>query len=154
MLEPPTAEDWVALTDEPLPMERAGSWVTVGGCGAVVVFGGTVRDHAEGRLGVSELVYEAYAGQVEPRLAAIAAEARTRWPGIGRVVLWHRTGSLGVTEVSVVVAVSAPHRGEAFEAARFAIDTLKSTVPIWKHERWAGGSGWGTGASEITEVGS
>ena len=144
----------VLLTLEPLSLEAAASWVTQPGCGAVLTFQGTVRDHAEGRPGVIELEYEAYAGQVEPRLAAIAAEAQQRWPGVGRVVLWHRTGVLQVTECSVIVAVSAGHRGEAFDAARFCIDTLKRTVPIWKRERWAGGDDWGQDVHEIMEIGS
>jgi molybdopterin synthase catalytic subunit len=147
-------DDWVALTADPLSLERAASWVTRPECGAVVVFGGTVRDHAEGRPGVVELEYEAYAAQVVPRLAAIAGQARTRWPGVGRLALWHRTGKLAVTECSVVVAASAAHRGDAFDAARFCIDTLKSTVPIWKRERWAGGEGWGQDAHEIMDIGT
>lgn len=142
----------MALTTAPLAMGEAAAWVTGPDCGAVVVFGGTVRDHAEGRPGVVELEYEAYAGQVEPRLAAIAAEARSRWPGLGRVALWHRTGVLAVTDCSVVAAVAAAHRGEAFEAARFCIDTLKTTVPIWKRERWAGGEGWGQDAHDIADI--
>jgi molybdopterin synthase catalytic subunit len=150
----PAGEDvWVALTTEVLSLEKAASWATRPDCGAVVVFAGTVRDHAEGRPGVSVLEYEAYASQVEPRLAAVATEARQRWPGVGRLVLWHRTGVLAVTECSVIVAASAAHRGEAFDAARFCIDTLKHTVPIWKRERWAGGDDWGLDAHEVAEVG-
>jgi molybdopterin synthase catalytic subunit len=142
------------LTTDVLSVDAASSWVTLPGCGAVVVFQGTVRDHAEGRPGVTELEYEAYAGQVEPRLSAIAGEALRRWPGVGRIALWHRTGPLAVTECSVIVAVSAGHRGEAFDAARFCIDTLKRTVPIWKRERWAGGDDWGQDVHEIVELGS
>jgi molybdopterin synthase catalytic subunit len=144
---------WVALTTDPLSIDRAAVWAVRPDCGAVVVFAGTVRDHAEGRAGVDELEYEAYAGQVEPRLRAIADGARRRWPEVGRVVIWHRTGTLAVTECSVVVSVSAAHRGEAFEAARYCIDTVKTTVPIWKRERWDGGEGWGTDAHDIAEVG-
>jgi molybdopterin synthase catalytic subunit len=152
--QPPAGEDvWVALTRAPLSIERASAWAVRPDCGAVVVFAGTVRDHAEGRPGVDELEYEAYAGQVEPRLQAIADDARRRWPEVGRVVIWHRTGTLAVTESSVVVTVSAAHRGDAFEAARYCIDTVKTTVPIWKRERWAGGEGWGTDAHDIAEVG-
>jgi molybdopterin synthase catalytic subunit len=150
----PAGEDvWVALTTEVLQLEKAATWVTRPDCGAVVTFAGTVRDHADGRPGVSELEYEAYASQVEPRLSAIATEARKRWPGVGRLVLWHRTGVLAVTESSVIVAASATHRGEAFDAARYCIDTLKRTVPIWKRERWAGGDDWGLDAHEVAEVG-
>jgi molybdopterin synthase catalytic subunit len=143
---------WVTLTDAPLSYERAAEWVTSPGCGAVVVFGGTVRDHSEGRSGVSELEYEAYEGQVERRLSEIAGEARTRWPSVARVALLHRVGVLTVTECSVLVAVSAGHRAEAFEAARYCIDTLKRTVPIWKRERWSGGEDWGSDASPVEEV--
>ena len=142
----------VALTADALSFEQAAAWVTKPDCGAVVVFGGTVRDHAEGRPGVVELEYEAYVDQVKPRLAAIAREARSQWPGVGRVALWHRTGVLSVTECSVLVAASAAHRADAFDAARFCIDTLKRTVPIWKRERWAGGEDWGVDAHEITEI--
>lgn len=120
-------------------------------CGAVVLFSGTVRDHAADeagvmRSGVQHLTYEAYDEQVVPRFAAIETELRARWPHTGRVVMLHRTGRLEVGESSVVVVVSAPHRPEAFEAARFAIDALKAGAPIWKHEVWADGEGWGTGA--------
>ena len=118
-------------------------------CGGVVSFVGTVRDHAEGRAGVTSLEYEAYASQVEPRLRAIADEARARWEGIGRVALLHRTGLLALREPSVVVVVSAHHRAEAFEAARYCIDTLKATVPIWKKETWAGGADWAKGAHDV-----
>ncbi|MBV9661299.1 MAG: molybdenum cofactor biosynthesis protein MoaE [Acidimicrobiales bacterium] len=149
----PAGDVWLALTTAVLSMDRAGSWVQRGDCGAVVVFGGTVRDHAKGRPGVSELEYEAYAGQVEPRLAEVAAHARKQWAGIGKVVIWHRTGTLGVGECSVVVAVSAGHRGEAFDAARYCIDTVKKTVPIWKRERWQGGEDWGLDAQVVAEVG-
>jgi len=151
---PPPDDVWVELTAGPLSMDRAATWVTRSDCGAVVVFGGTVRDHAEGRPGVVELEYEAYASQVEPRLAAIAAEARARWPELGRLALWHRTGTLAVSECSVVVAASAPHRATALDATRYCIDTLKTTVPIWKRERWAGGDDWGQDAHDIMEIGS
>ena len=141
------------MTPNQLSVDRAATWVARPDCGAVVTFGGTVRDHAEGRLGVTELEYEAYASQVEPRLLAIAGEARKRWPGVGRLVLWHRSGTLAVAECSVVVAASAVHRGDAFDAARFCIDTLKHTVPIWKRERWAGGEDWGLDGRDVVEVG-
>jgi molybdopterin synthase catalytic subunit len=71
---------------------------------------------------------------------------------LGRVALLHRVGPLDLEDASVVVAASAPHRPEAFEAARFCIDTLKATVPIWKQERWEGGEDWGLGATDITNV--
>jgi molybdopterin synthase catalytic subunit len=118
----------------------------------VVLFTGDVRDSSPGRTGVSSLTYEAYEEEVEPRLAAIAADARRRWPDLGRLVLLHRTGALAVGDSSVVVVASAPHRAEAFDAARFCIDTLKHTVPIWKLETWDGGEDWSHGCSPIDEV--
>jgi molybdopterin synthase catalytic subunit len=127
-------------------------WATLPACGAQVVFSGTVRDHAEGRSGVSRIEYEAYSEQVEPRLADIAGEARHRWPTLGRIALLHRVGELSLGECSVLVVVSAPHRAEAFDAARWTIDTLKEVVPIWKRETWEGGVGWGTGAHDLTEI--
>jgi molybdopterin synthase catalytic subunit len=133
-------------------VETALDWAVRPGCGAVVSFVGTVRDHAEGRPGVTGIEYEAYADHVEPRLSAIASAARDRWDRLGRVVLLHRVGPLGVTEASVVVVTSAPHRDEAFTAARFCIDTLKATVPIWKRESWSGGVEWGSDATDVVGV--
>ena len=75
----------------------------------------------------------------------------SRWTDVGRVAIWHRIGRLELTEVSVIVAVSSPHRPVAFEAARFAIDALKVSAPIWKHEEWSEGADWGTGASLIED---
>ena len=148
-LAPPVrGDDWLALTHDPLPVAVAYEWAVLPRCGAVVLFSGTARDHAEGRPGVSALAYEAYEAQVEPKLAAVAVELRRRWPVAGRVVLWHRIGELAIGESSVVVVVSAPHRAEAFEAARFGIDAVKASVPIWKRERWDGGEDWGLAATE------
>lgn len=132
-----------------LPVAEAYEWAVRADCGAVVLFSGTVRDHAEGRSGVQHLTYEAYEEQAVPKMAEIAAEVRTRWPATGQIVLLHRTGKLGLGESSVIVVVSSPHRPEAFEAGRYAIDALKATVPIWKHEVWDSGSDWGTGAHDV-----
>ena len=146
-------ETWLGLTTAPLPVAQVYDWCVRADCGAVVLFSGTVRDHAEGRSGVAHLTYEAYEEQVTPRLAAIAGEIRRQWPTTGRIALLHRTGRLELGMSSVIVAVSAPHRGEAFDAARFGIDTLKATVPIWKQETWAGGQDWALGTHDVTEVG-
>jgi molybdopterin synthase catalytic subunit len=149
-----TDDHWFALTSDVLSIGEAHDWAVRPECGAVVVFSGTVRDHAEEagvrRDGVTHLVYEAYDEQVLPRFAAIVDEMRVRWSDLGRVVLWHRVGRLELGESSVVVAVSAPHRPDAFTAARFAIDAVKSAAPIWKLEEWSGGRDWGTGSNEIT----
>jgi molybdopterin synthase catalytic subunit len=142
----------VGLTQGHLPLEAALEWAVRPECGAVVNFVGTVRDHAEGRPGVTGIEYEAYAEHVEPRLSAIARGARERWERLGRVVLLHRVGPLSVTEASVLVVASTPHRAEAFAAARFCIDTLKATVPIWKRESWSGGVEWGSDARDVIGV--
>jgi molybdopterin synthase catalytic subunit len=152
VLPPADGDDWLGLTDAELPIGAMYAWCVRPDCGAVVLFSGTVRDHAEGRTDVERLEYEAYDEMVVPKLAEIAAETRARWADVGRIVLVHRIGSLGLGESSVVVAASAPHRPEAFAAARFAIDALKVSVPVWKREVWAGGSDWGADASELVEV--
>jgi molybdopterin synthase catalytic subunit len=108
--------------------------------GAVCLFVGVVRNENQGRP-VLHLEYEAYEEMALPLLEEIAAETARRYPVTG-VRLVHRLGRLGVGEVSVAVAVSSPHRAEAFAACRFAIDNLKAKVPIWKKEFYADGSAW------------
>lgn len=152
LVPPNDAADWVGLSAAPLPVEAALAWTQTPDCGGQVLFTGTVRDHAEGRDGVDWLEYEAYEEQVGPRLQALCDEIRARWPEVGRLVLLHRIGRLQLCDVAVVVVAAAPHRPEAFAAARFAIDSLKATVPIWKKESWEGGEGWGTDASPVTDV--
>jgi molybdopterin synthase catalytic subunit len=148
MIEYPSGDDWVALFRDPLPLAEAPAWAITPSCGALVTFAGSVRDHSAGRAEVESLEYEAYDEQVVPKLQAVVDEARRRWPMLGRVVAVHRTGRLLLEEVAVIVAATAPSRPEAFEAARFLIDTVKATVPIWKLETWAGGSEWSEGDCE------
>jgi molybdopterin synthase catalytic subunit len=150
-LQPPEGNDWIGVTESPLPVDRALTWASLPRCGGIVTFCGTVRDHSEGRPGVTLLEYEAYLEQVTPRLTKVADEARNRWSEIGRLVLLHRVGKLEVGDVSVVVVTSTPHRSEAFASAEFCIDTLKRTVPIWKHETWVGGSDWSVCGGETTD---
>ena len=150
----PSADDWVALTDEPLDVRAASDWVGRSDCGAVVVFSGLVRDHADGATGVTHIDYEAWAEQVVPRLEALVADMRARWPELGRVVMWHREGRVLLGESSVIVAVSTPHRAAAFEAAEFGIDTLKATVPVWKKEFFDGGSQWARASQHIEPISS
>jgi molybdopterin synthase catalytic subunit len=152
VIAPPTGADWIALTAEPLPVDDATRWAATPGSGAVVTFSGVVRDHSEGRPGVTGLTYEAYESEATRRLAEVAGETRRRWPVLERLALLHRTGDLALSDTSVVVVASAPHRPEAFEAARFAIDTLKETVPIWKREHWAHGSDWAECAHDVRAV--
>jgi molybdopterin synthase catalytic subunit len=153
-LVPPEGETWLGLTSAPLPVAEAVAWAVRPDCGGLVLFSGTARDHAAGRPGVERLEYEAYESQVVPRLGAVADEARAQWPVLGRIALLHRTGVLEVGESAVVVVVSAPHRAEAFEAARLCIDTLKRSVPIWKRETWADGESWGLEAQHIVDAGA
>jgi len=156
VVQPPDSSDtWVALTAAALPVATAYDWAVVGSCGAVVLFSGTVRDHAvddEGvmRSDVVHLEYEAYEEQCVGTFHEIVDELRARWPHTGRVALLHRLGRLELGDSSVIAVVSAPHRPEAFAAARYAIDALKASAPIWKRETWRDGDGadaaWGAGA--------
>lgn len=109
--------------------------------GGTVVFVGTVRDHSDGWEGVEQLDYSVYRDMAEPLLARIAQEAAERWP-LNSVCILHRVGTLPVGEQTVVVAASAPHRGEAFEAARYGIDEVKRRVPVWKLEIGPNGERW------------
>jgi molybdopterin synthase catalytic subunit len=127
----------VRLTPEPIDHAALTEAVRRPDCGAVVTFLGTVRDLTDGRVTVA-LDYEAYPGMAEKKMAEIEADTRRRWPA-GELLMVHRTGHLAVGEVSVAVAVSCPHRAQAFEACRYAIDRLKELVPIWKKENWADG---------------
>jgi molybdopterin synthase catalytic subunit len=133
----------VSLTHSPIDYHALTESVRRPGCGAVCLFLGTVRDLTGDEV-TAFLEYEAYPPMAEKKLAEIETEIRTRWP-VGEVAMVHRLGKLGVGEISVAVAVSSPHRAEAFEAGRFAIDTLKQVVPIWKkdvapsgREQWSG----------------
>ena len=108
--------------------------------GALCLFVGVVRNENAGRPVVC-LEYEAYDEMALKEMEAIAAETRRRWP-VTTVCLVHRLGRLEIGEASVAVAVASPHRDEAFLACRFAIDTLKKTVPIWKKEFYSDGAVW------------
>ena len=154
MNPPENAETWVGLSPDLLPGDLASAWVVRPECGAVVTFSGTARDHAPGRDGVERLEYEAYESQAVAKLAAVAVELRERWPDVGRVALLHRVGVVPIAEAAVLVAVSAPHRDEAFAAARFGIDAIKASVPIWKRETWRDGESWGLESQHLVEPGS
>jgi molybdopterin synthase catalytic subunit len=131
-----------ALTHSPIDYHALTESVRRPGCGAVCLFLGTVRDLTGDEV-TAFLEYEAYPPMAEKKLGEIEAEVRRRWP-VGDVALVHRLGRLGVGEISVAVAVSSPHRDEAFTAGRFAIDTLKQVVPIWKKDvAPSGAAAWG-----------
>jgi molybdopterin synthase catalytic subunit len=122
----------IRLTDSPIDHAALTDLVCRPICGAVVLFLGTVRDLTGEQVTVA-LDYEAYPAMAEKKMAEIEADTRRRWP-VGEMALVHRLGRLEVGEVSVAVAVSCPHRAEAFEACRHAIDRIKELVPIWKKE--------------------
>lgn len=152
MPSPPESDTWIGILGDPLPLEAAVGWANRPHCGAVVMFSGNARDHSPDRAGVHELTYEAFEVEAERRLGAVAREARSLWPDLGRLALLHRVGTLAIGESAVVVVASAPHRREAFGAARFCIDALKATVPIWKREKWSGGESWGSEAQHVSEI--
>jgi molybdopterin synthase catalytic subunit len=123
------------------PIDPAGVLRSVRGpsSGGTVLFLGTVRNRSEGRP-VKGLVYQVYRQMAEKRMAEIEKRVRARWP-VNEVAMVHRYGELRVGDVSVAVAVSAPHRAEAFEACRYAIDTIKRSLPLWKKEMFVSGKG-------------
>src|SRR5581483_1883971 len=127
----------IRLTHDPIDHAALTEQVRSPRCGAVVTFLGTVRDLTGEKVTVA-LDYDAYPGMAEKKMAEIEADTRARWP-IGEMAMVHRLGHVEVGDVSVAVAVSCPHRAQAFEACRHVIDRLKELVPIWKKENWADG---------------
>jgi molybdopterin synthase catalytic subunit len=128
----------IQLTREVIDIARLTDCVRRSDCGAVVIFLGTVRDFTDGKITVA-LDYDAYPAMAEKKMAEIEQETRRLWP-IGDMIMVHRLGHLEVGKTSVAVAISCPHRGQAFEACQYAIDRLKELVPIWKKENWADGT--------------
>jgi molybdopterin synthase catalytic subunit len=133
-------EALIQLTREPLKRDELVAAVSHPGVGGIVVFEGVVRDNARGKQ-VRYLEYDAYEEMAEQQIRAIVTEAQQRW-GVERVAVAHRFGRLEIGEASVIIVVASPHRGEAFDACRYIIDTLKSTVPIWKKEVATNGEEW------------
>jgi molybdopterin synthase catalytic subunit len=131
------------VTADVLSLDEAYAAVRRPDCGAVALFVGTVRDHHEGKA-VTSLSYTAFQEMAEKEFAKIAAEAASKWP-LGAVYIAHRTGKLQIGDASVIIAVSAGHRAEAFEACRFAMEQLKKTAPIWKEEFYDQGKAWVSG---------
>ena len=133
--------DLVEITTEPLSERAVARAVEHPGAGAIVLFSGIVRDQTGGRR-VKFLEYEAHGPMALAKMREIGAAIRTRWPAVSRIAVVHRIGRLEIGESSVMIAVSSPHRAQAFAACRFAIDTLKETVPIWKKEHFEDGEVW------------
>jgi molybdopterin synthase catalytic subunit len=125
---------------EPIDPAAALAEVADAACGGIAMFLGVVRGHSEGAR-VTAIDYEAYAGMAIRVLEAVETDLRAKWP-LGGVCLWHRTGRHDVGEASVLVAVSAPHRAEAFEACREGIERIKAELPVWKREYGANGAVW------------
>ena len=134
------------ITASPVSLERVVAAVRCPSSGAVVSFLGTVRDVSQGRT-VDRLEFEAYTGMAERKLRQIGEEISARWPGTATAIS-HRVGRMEVAEAIVAIAVSAPHRREAFEACAYAIDRLKQIVPVWKQEVWNDGASWVRGATD------
>jgi molybdopterin synthase catalytic subunit len=134
-------DDVFRVVDHPLAPDAIAADVDDPGAGGVVIFSGVVRNQTDGRP-VKSLEYEAHAPMAEAKMREIGADIRARWSGVRRVAILHRIGRLEIGESSVLIAVSAAHRGEAFEACRYAIDTLKRTVPVWKKEHFEDGEVW------------
>jgi molybdopterin synthase catalytic subunit len=140
---PPAGEagDWIQVVTQPLSERAVAEAVAHPGAGAVALFSGIVRNETGGRR-VKFLEYEAHPPMAEAKMREIAAALRARWPGLARIAIVHRVGRLEIGESSVMIAVSSPHRPQALEACRFAIDTLKETVPVWKKEHFEDGEVW------------
>jgi len=135
----------IRISEEPIGAEEAVAFVSDPAAGGTCVFLGTVRDHSNAGE-VTGLTYEAWEELAHRRLGELAQEMFSGWP-LRKVALLHRTGDLAVGEVSVVVACSAAHRAEAFEACRHGIERLKEDVPIWKKEHLVSGeSSWVMGS--------
>ena len=151
----------IRLTTDPIDPAVLLAEVHSTAAGAAVLFVGQTREFTQGKQ-TTRLAYECYPAMAETKLAELEAEARRRWPLIGCAIV-HRLGLVALGETSVAIAVSSPHRRDAFEAGQWLIDTLKAEVPIWKEEHWAdgtrewmgaagGGRERGTG-EQVTELG-
>lgn len=135
------------VTGKPIDIRELVDFVNDPAAGAIVTFVGTTRDHNDGRR-VIALEYEGYQEMAEKELRRLGDEAKKRWK-IQRMAIVHRLGPVQIGEASVIIAVSAAHRQDAFEACRFAIEEIKRSVPIWKKELFEGGELWiGTQSGE------
>jgi molybdopterin synthase catalytic subunit len=147
-----STRNWTLVTSDELSLDALAAWATRADCGAVVSFSGVVRNESSAHDNVQALEYETSDELATQRLNEIIDEARRRWPTLGAVGIHHRTGRVELSETTVVVVVSSPHRAEAFDAARFCIDTLKVSVPMWKREHFEGGSAWSEESSPIVNI--
>ena len=133
------SDDWLQISGDSLEVARATAFVTDPAAGGIALFVGTTRGETNAcGQSLIALDYEAYAEMAIVQLRDLAARARARWPVV-KLALLHRIGRVGLAEPSVVIAVSTPHRAEAFDACRWLIDALKAEVTIWKKEAWEEG---------------
>lgn len=128
------------ISKEPLDTQSIINKVVQREAGAITTFIGTVRELTGGKKTLY-LIYEAYESMAVKKLEQIGCEIEERWPG-AKVAISHRVGKLEITDIAVVIAVSTPHRADAYEANRYAIERIKEIVPIWKKEHWEDGEEW------------
>lgn len=128
------------ITRDPIKIEEIYAKVVRREAGAVTTFIGTVRELTHGRKTLY-LEYEAYEAMALKKLEQIVTEMKERWPGV-EAAISHRIGRLEISDIAVAIAVSSPHRPEAYEANRYAIERIKEIVPIWKKEHWEDGEQW------------
>lgn len=136
-----TDGDSYRVVEHPLSADAIADAVADAGAGGIALFSGVVRNQTGGRP-VKFLEYEAHAPMAEAKMREIGDAIRARWSGVRRIAILHRIGRLEIGESSVLIGVSAAHRGEAFAACQYAIDTLKRTVPVWKKEHFEDGEVW------------
>jgi molybdopterin synthase catalytic subunit len=134
-------EDVFEITREPIDKLGLEQRLLTGGAGAVVTFDGVVRDNTNGRR-VLTLDYDAYPPMAVKEMRRVGEEIRQRWPEVERIGIVHRFGEMKISESSVVIVVTSPHRKVAFEACHYAIDRVKQVVPIWKKEIFEDGEAW------------
>jgi len=138
-----TDREWFGISEGPLDFSEIHEWVIRPDCGAVSLFSGCTRNHSKNSDGVvTRLEYEAYESQALESFKTISADVFKQCPKVGRVAICHRTGVVNVSEISVIAAVSAPHRSEAFFYTEFLIKKLKEISPIWKKETSKQKSNW------------
>ncbi|MGE0884551.1 MAG: molybdenum cofactor biosynthesis protein MoaE [Blastocatellales bacterium] len=135
------SQDIYEITREPIDKAGLEKRLLTGAAGAVVTFDGVVRDNTKGRRVVT-LQYEAYAPMAVKEMRRVGEEIRQKWPEIECIGIIHRFGELQISESSVVIVVTSPHRRVAFEACHYAIDRVKQVVPIWKKEIFEDGEAW------------
>ncbi|XP_034296749.1 molybdopterin synthase catalytic subunit [Pantherophis guttatus] len=134
-------KDVIQLKFEKLSLDEVAALVISPCCGAVSFFVGTTRNNFEGKK-VVQLEYEAYTTMAEAEAKKICKDIRVKWPSVKHIAIHHRLGLVPISEASVIVAISSPHRAESLNALQYCINTLKATVPIWKKEVYEEDSSW------------